>query len=162
MDGGREQDPAESKHLGLITFWFQFRKTWQLRMFMIYGFWDVSMTPNTNFVVKLWTHEITPRNSRKTIHVSDDLFWEISRVWNSWILKNVEKRVGADIPKVRVICFEKFDSWDNYPAENMELEFGSYGIGICQQTWRGICESLQLRNWNFWTLQLCYLGTMKL
>ena len=49
-------------HFGLITFAIHVGRTLKPLIFMIFGFWDVSMTPKTN-IIYLSRHRISPINS---------------------------------------------------------------------------------------------------
>ena len=76
---------------------------------MIFGFPDVSMTPNTN-VIYAWRYQISPNTSRlNTESFWENSFLEISRSVEVQHVGNVGKDGIQRIPKVRLIIFENLE-----------------------------------------------------
>ena len=88
-------------HFGLLTFRFHFRKTREPSIYMIFGFFDVSVNPKTNYCY-FWIHQNIPINSRKYPHHSET--YDLGRYHK---IKNEKqaKMWGRKIPKLRLINF---------------------------------------------------------
>ena len=92
---------------GLVTFRFHFGKTRKLMIFMVFGFWDVTMTPKTN-IICLRRHQDTPINSIKIL----EIFFKKIIYGN---VKSLEmghfENFGRDrgVPTVRLTFFENLE-----------------------------------------------------
>ena len=76
-------------HFGLVTLDYLFGTTREVIMFIIYRFSDVSLTPNTNYVL-MRAHQITSKNKHiKPLLETFSLV--ISESWHSIISENVWK-----------------------------------------------------------------------
>ena len=129
-------------HFGRTTFRYNFGKTRKLTIFMVFWFWNVSMTPQTNYVW-LWTHRITPKASgRKPKSFLGNI------IWGNLEILNIEQAVifwkdgGRKILKMRMFLesleygmniFRKTWNrnlviWNQYRSKNMKWQFSNMGL----------------------------------
>ena len=85
-------------HFGQSTFRIHYGRSRKHIMFMIFGFWDVSMTPKTKYVY-LRRHQDTPHNLTKSPnHFYKLLYLEIAKCWKYKSLSSL-KKTRPDIPE---------------------------------------------------------------
>ena len=112
-------------HFGLVTFRIHFGRTRKPLVFVILDLVDMSMAPKTNYL-KLWRHQITPNNPRKSRIISNRFFWKSQNIgnpnnWNYWNIS------GPKNPEDLFIKFLKILDMISISIKKMKCQFGNMG-----------------------------------
>ena len=137
---------------GLFIFWIHFWGTLNPVIFIVFGFWDVSMTPQTNIITFGYTKTLQTIQGKSQI-ISKHVISGKSQVfgnqqvrrfgkicvpkntayyfWKSWLR-------GQSLPENTKWQFCSFTGSISSSKHDVFLEHLEYGISIFQKTWNDI------------------------
>ena len=107
---------------GLVTFRFRSGRTRKPVIFMIFGFLNVPMTPETNYISR-WRHKMASKNQRKSQMFLERYYVGNLKFLNIEQIENVGKDEHRVIPEISLIISLKILNMRSTFIKSHEMEF---------------------------------------